>query len=186
MPITGLAIAAGVSLLKDKLVDQPRADRQRKLAAATQRFSPWTHLTADPVKDPNPLGDALTAGVTGAMVGQGIENSQAQNAFLDRQGDLSGAASSAGADSGGDVGAGITAPEESARGKSVASPEIAKADPYGYAAPSIGAPPANGRTPAWFFGNPQKDAYASLADAGISPDAPSHFWGLKTNPWMQG
>lgn len=69
MALTGLAIAAALSLAKSKLVDEPAAARQRKLAAATQRYSPWTHMQAQAPQDPNVLGQALQYGGTGAAIG---------------------------------------------------------------------------------------------------------------------
>ncbi len=69
MAFTGLAIAAALALAKNKLIDQPAADRQRKLAASTQRLSPWTGLQAQAPQDPNVMGDLLDYGVTGAKMG---------------------------------------------------------------------------------------------------------------------
>jgi hypothetical protein len=72
MSFVALAIGAGVGIAKNELVDQPAAKRQRTLAAATQRYSPWTHLQAGPVADPNVLGAAIGGAGSGAAVGQGI------------------------------------------------------------------------------------------------------------------
>lgn len=85
MPITALAIGAGVGLLKSEAVDRPREQRQRKLAAETQRYSPWTGLQAQPVQEADPLGSALSFGATGAQMGAGMENAKAQKGLMEAQ-----------------------------------------------------------------------------------------------------
>lgn len=88
MPLMGLAIAAAAGLAKDQLVDKPADARKRKLAAETQRYSPWTGLKADPVNDSNTLGTMMTAGATGAQIGAGVKANEAnvkfQNAMTNR------------------------------------------------------------------------------------------------------
>lgn len=73
MALTGLAIAAALSLAKSKMIDEPAANRQRKLAAETQRYSPWTHLQAQAPQDPNAIGQMLQYGATGAAIGSGMK-----------------------------------------------------------------------------------------------------------------
>jgi hypothetical protein len=82
MAFTGLAIAAALALAKNKLVDEPAAKKQRTLAAATQRLSPWTHLTANTPTDPNAIGDVLQYGATGASMGSNIAKQGAENDLL--------------------------------------------------------------------------------------------------------
>lgn len=82
MPFTALAIGAGVGGLKDLLVDQPREAKQRALAAATQRYSPWTGLTANQIPLANSVGDVLGGAGQGAAVGASIQNSNAVNNYL--------------------------------------------------------------------------------------------------------
>ena len=193
MAFAGLAIAAALALAKDKLVDQPAADRKRKLAAATERFSPWTGLHAQPVDDPNALGSMMSAGATGAMIGQGVANSNAQNAYLDRAGEsdgvidpnlsqsnsyMAGPNPYAGADAKLDANAGMTGTGQ------------------GFTQPSLGASSAGGQQPAWFYGNKSpddalamklatRDPYASLYNANVDPNPPSHYWG-QGNPYSNG
>ena len=78
MPITALAIGAGAGLLKSELIDKPKEERQRRLAAATQRYSPWTGLQANPVQEADPFGSMLQYGATGASMGAGIQSAQSQ------------------------------------------------------------------------------------------------------------
>lgn len=82
MPITGLAIAAGIGLLKSQTVDKDKEKRQRKLAAATQRYSPWTGLQAGPIQEADPFGSALQYGAAGAQMGAGYANSQKPNPVI--------------------------------------------------------------------------------------------------------
>lgn len=81
MALTGLAIAAAMALAKDQLVDQPAAKRKRKLVAETQRLSPWTGMKAEAPDDPNTLGSMMQWGATGAQMGAGYEQQQADNGF---------------------------------------------------------------------------------------------------------
>lgn len=73
MALTGLLIAAAAGAAKSKLIDEPQADRARKLASETQRYSPWTHLKANPVQEPNMLGTAMQYGAAGAQMGANIK-----------------------------------------------------------------------------------------------------------------
>lgn len=73
MALTGLAIAAALSLAKSKMIDEPQANRQRKLAAETQRYSPWTKLQAKAPQDPNAIGQLIQYGATGAAMGASLK-----------------------------------------------------------------------------------------------------------------
>jgi hypothetical protein len=67
-PIT-IGLLAGLG--KSMLVDQPKEQRQRKLASQTQLYSPWTGLKAQPVQDADTFGSALQGVTAGAMYKQG-------------------------------------------------------------------------------------------------------------------
>lgn len=82
----GLAIGAGAGLLKSQLIDAPREARQRKLAAATQRYSPWTGLQAQPIMPADPFGNALQFGATGAALDSNIKTSNAAQNYLNSGG----------------------------------------------------------------------------------------------------
>lgn len=77
-----VAIGAGAGLLKSEAIDRPEADRKRHLAAETQRYSPWTGLQAQPFKEADPLGSALTFWATGASMGAGMQNAEAQKKLM--------------------------------------------------------------------------------------------------------
>lgn len=85
MPFLALAIGAGAGLLKAETTDKSKADRERTLAAATQRYAPWTGLKAQPVQEPDPLGSALSGAATGAQLQGNYQNSQAQTGLLNAQ-----------------------------------------------------------------------------------------------------
>lgn len=71
-PLAGLA----AGLAKDVLVDKPQESRDRKLAAETQRYSPWTNLRANPIRESNTFNSMLQGGVTGLQMGMdpGFQN----------------------------------------------------------------------------------------------------------------
>lgn len=79
--LPALGIGAGVGLLKNLFFDAPREARERKVAAATQRYSPWTRLQPGPIHTANPMGDALQYGLTGAGLFQSGENANSDRAF---------------------------------------------------------------------------------------------------------
>lgn len=84
MALTGLAIAAALGLAKSELIDKPQAKKDRKLAAETQRLSPWTGLEASPVKEADPFGTALQFGAAGAQMGQGYKRAELDEAMANR------------------------------------------------------------------------------------------------------
>lgn len=78
--------AAGAGLIKAEAIDGPKAERQRKLAAATQRYSPWTGLKANAVQEADPFGSALQYGATGASLGANIQSAQNQSDLMAKMG----------------------------------------------------------------------------------------------------
>ena len=87
MPM-GLAIGAGVGLLKNEFIDKPQAATHNKLQAEIARYSPWTHMQAGDIKTPNPFDAALQFGSTGAMISSGIKNDMAKRDYLAAQSNL--------------------------------------------------------------------------------------------------
>lgn len=75
-PLT-IGLMAGAGLLKSELVDRPREERQRRQAAITARWSPWTGMAPGAIQEADPFGSALQGGLTGAMLSQ---NQQALDA----------------------------------------------------------------------------------------------------------
>lgn len=78
----GLAIGAGAGLVKNEMIDKPRAHKQRELAAATERYSPWTGMHGQPVQESDPFGNALQFGAAGAGMKSGWEKGDAEKALL--------------------------------------------------------------------------------------------------------
>lgn len=83
-PLTLSLIMAGAGAAKSELIDKKQAEADRKLAAATQRLSPWTGLKADRVKEADPFGTALQFGATGAMMGESMATADAKKAYTNR------------------------------------------------------------------------------------------------------
>lgn len=81
MPLILAGVGVGGGLLKSFAVDAPRAERQRKLAAETARYSPWTNMVPGAVNEADPFGSALQMGTTGAMLGQGMQSQAANQKF---------------------------------------------------------------------------------------------------------
>lgn len=71
--MTGLELAAlmaAVGAAKSEFIDRPREKRQRKANAEIARWSPWTGMAPGAVREADPFGSAMQAGLTGAMMGQ--------------------------------------------------------------------------------------------------------------------
>lgn len=83
-PLALLAIGAAMGLAKSELVDRPKEKRQRKLAAETQRLSPWTGLQAGQIQEADPFGSALSFGMTGASLGQNMQAAEANQKINDK------------------------------------------------------------------------------------------------------
>jgi hypothetical protein len=82
------AIPAGMAAigLAKGILDEGREKRDRKLASVTARYSPWTGLAPQPVKEADPLGSAMQGGMAGLQLGQGIEQTDAYTNWLQKQG----------------------------------------------------------------------------------------------------
>jgi hypothetical protein len=83
-PLGMAGIMAALGLAKSAFVDAPAAERQRQLAAETMRYSPYTGMTPNAVKEADPFGSAFQFGFTGAALGQGAEQNQAYQEYLDK------------------------------------------------------------------------------------------------------
>ncbi len=84
-PLTLAAIGAALGAAKGEFIDKPREQRQREVAATTQRFSPWTGMSAGPIKEADTFGNVLQGGMTGASLGQGLESQAAYKDALAKQ-----------------------------------------------------------------------------------------------------
>jgi hypothetical protein len=79
-----LGIGAGLGLLKTLAFDGPRERRQRKLAAETERLSPWTGLKPGSIQEADPLGTSIGFGLTGYQLGQGSKISELNQKLLQK------------------------------------------------------------------------------------------------------
>lgn len=68
-PLTIALIGGGLGLGKG-LMDKDAEDRQRKVAAITARWSPWTGMSPQMPRDANVLGSTLEGALAGAMLGK--------------------------------------------------------------------------------------------------------------------
>ena len=76
-PMTLALILGGTGVVKGLTVDKWKEDRQRELAASTQRYSPWTGLQAGAIEEADPLGQGIQGGLQGAAFGQNMQNAAA-------------------------------------------------------------------------------------------------------------
>jgi hypothetical protein len=76
IPVWAIMAAAGAA--KDQLVDKPKEQRDRMLAAQTQRYAPWTGLQAQPIQEGSTFGSALQGGMAGLEMQQNMEKAKSQ------------------------------------------------------------------------------------------------------------
>lgn len=84
MALPLMAIMALAGLAKGMTVDRAKEDRQRKLAAETQRLSPWTGMQAGPIQEADPLGSAIAFGATGNQIATGQKNDALNEKMADK------------------------------------------------------------------------------------------------------
>ena len=89
----GLAAGLGWGLLaglvKNILIDEPKRKKQVALQATTAQLSPWTGLKPDMSKTESRLGENLMQfGMTGAALGQGVQQLQGQQELAQAQKEL--------------------------------------------------------------------------------------------------
>lgn len=65
-----LLIGAGAGVLKHALVDRPKYERQKKLAAESVRYSPWIKTDIPMPQETDLFGSALQGASMGGMLGQ--------------------------------------------------------------------------------------------------------------------
>lgn len=85
-PLTLALLGAGLGVAKSELFDRPREARQRKAAAATAQWSPWTGMRPGAVQEADPFNAALQGALAGAVFGQaGLAGKAALDANADQQ-----------------------------------------------------------------------------------------------------
>lgn len=87
-----IGVMAGLGLAKSELVDRPREEEQRRRAAITARWSPWTGMAPGGIQTADPLGSAMEAGLTGAMLSQNQQKLDATKAKDAAEANLAGGA----------------------------------------------------------------------------------------------
>lgn len=76
-------IIGGLAGIGKHAGDAAKFDQEKKVQAATTRYSPWTHMTGTaPTRPGSIFGDALGGATSGASFAQGIQNAGTYNDFL--------------------------------------------------------------------------------------------------------
>jgi len=78
----GAGFGAIAGLLKSEFADRPKRERQQELAAATTRLSPFTGLKAGPIREVDPLGQAMQFGFSGLATGQSLDQNEQHDALM--------------------------------------------------------------------------------------------------------
>ena len=94
-----LLLGSLIGLGKGLLIDKPKEERDKKMAATIARYSPWTGMSPGKIRRADPFGSALQGGVTGFLMGGGKKKLSSLLSGESKKGvlsDLSGAAQSAG------------------------------------------------------------------------------------------
>lgn len=81
-PMT-IGLMAGMGLAKSELIDRPREERQRRQAAITARWSPWTGMAPGAIQEADPLGSVMESGLTGAMLSQNQQKLNTEKTLAD-------------------------------------------------------------------------------------------------------
>ncbi len=81
-PLFGLLAGMGLGLAKTGVEAAYSAPRSRKLAAETQRYSPWTGLQAQPVERVDPFGNLMQGAVAGAGMQQAAQRAENVDRWL--------------------------------------------------------------------------------------------------------
>lgn len=87
-PLTMLAllgIGAGFGLLKRAVVDKPREDRERQLAALRTSLSPFTGRAGVPPKEGSAFGEILKFAPTALALGQNVKEAEFAQKLQDVQ-----------------------------------------------------------------------------------------------------
>jgi hypothetical protein len=89
--MTGLELAllgAGIGFLKNEFVDKPQEAEDRERADRITRWSPWTGMKPNPVREANLFNNVLQGGMAGMMFGQNLDAAQAAKDSAALQGGL--------------------------------------------------------------------------------------------------
>ncbi len=70
--LIGALVGAGLGAAKHFVSDKPNEEADRRLAAETARYSPWTGMRPGQIKRANLIGSVMQGGGAGALVGSGI------------------------------------------------------------------------------------------------------------------
>lgn len=74
--LLGALIGAGLGTAKHFVSDKPNEEADRRLAAETARYSPWTGMRPGQIKRANLVGNVMQGAGAGALVGSGLAETQ--------------------------------------------------------------------------------------------------------------
>ena len=77
-----LTVALIASMIGKTAMDVGKEKRDRKLAAATQKFSPWTGLRAGEIQEADPFGNVAQFGMAAAGNEQAVQKQAMQEKWL--------------------------------------------------------------------------------------------------------
>lgn len=82
----GAVIGGALGLGKSLFFDKSKENRERKLAAETARWSPWTGMSPNQIQEADPFGSTLQGVSTGLSMTQNMENADTAKAFQEKLG----------------------------------------------------------------------------------------------------
>lgn len=83
-PVTiGILAGAGMGLVKG-MSDKDRERKDRRVAAETAMWSPWTGMQPDKVQSADVMGSTMQGGLAGASVGQSVARNDAYSDYLSK------------------------------------------------------------------------------------------------------
>jgi hypothetical protein len=81
----GALLGAGVGYAKNEFIDGPRNDQWNKGQAEVTRWSPWTGITGQIHQGQSSADAALQGGMSGAMMGQNMDQQDQNQQMFDMQ-----------------------------------------------------------------------------------------------------
>lgn len=88
MPLPLILGMAALGLLKGMGPDKAKEERSRYLESERERYSGWTGQHGREIASADPLGNAMQFGMTGAMLGQGMEDMDMRKAAAGKNAEL--------------------------------------------------------------------------------------------------
>jgi len=88
LPLIAAGIGGLLGLGKSLAFDKPREERDKQLAAAIARWSPWTGMQPGKIRRADPFGSALQGGTAGFLMGGGKDKVKSLLSGAKKTGDI--------------------------------------------------------------------------------------------------